>query len=61
MIVTGSGTDAEGKAYLTRSRFHGISRDKFSFQQDRSTDNGRTWVDGVLKIEAKRTAAVAPR
>ena len=61
MTVTGNGVDAEGKAYLTRSRFHGISRDRFLFQQDRSTDNGRSWTEAVLKIEAKRIAATAPR
>jgi hypothetical protein len=61
LVVSGGGVDAEGKAFVTRTRFHGITRDKFLFQQDRSTDNGRTWTDGVLKIEAKRTAAAAPR
>jgi hypothetical protein len=46
---------------LIRSRFHAITPTSFRFQQDRSSDNGRTWADGVLKIEAKRVAATAPR
>lgn len=61
MVVNGQGTDAEGKAYLTRTRFYDITPTAFKFQQDRSTDNGRTWDEGVLKIAAKRTAAAAAR
>jgi hypothetical protein len=61
MTVSGSGTDADGKPYLTRTRFHGITKDRFLFQQDRSTDNGKSWSEAVLKIEARRTAAAAPR
>ena len=61
MIVSGQSVDADGEPVLVRSRFHGITRDKFQYQQDRSTDNGRTWTEAVLKIEAKRTSATAPR
>lgn len=61
MTSTSRGTDADGKAYVTRSRFHDITPTAFKFRQDRSTDEGKTWKEGVLSIEAKRVAAVAPR
>lgn len=61
MRLTGQGADAEGKASLTRTRFHAITPTSFRFQQDRSTDDGRTWTEAVLRIEAKRVAAAAPR
>ena len=61
MHVSGQGTDAEGRAYLTRTRFHDITPNGFRLQQDRSYDDGRTWTEEFLKIEAKRVAATAPR
>lgn len=61
MSLTGQGTDAEGKAYVTRTRFSDITPTSFRMQQDRSMDDGRRWTEGVLKIEAKRVAAAAPR
>jgi hypothetical protein len=61
MIVSGNGTDPEGKAYLSRTRYTDITPDHFRMQQDRSTDNGQTWDEATLVIEAKRVAAAAPR
>jgi len=61
MHVSGQGTDVEGRAYVSRSRFHAITPDGFRFEQDRSYDGGQTWTAGFLKIEAKRVAATAPR
>ena len=61
MVITSRGTDAEGKPILTRSRFHGITASMFRFQQDRSSDDGRTWNTGVLRIEARKVTTVAPR
>lgn len=61
IVQSGRGVDAEGKEYLTRTRYHSITPAAFRFQQDRSTDGGRTWNEGVLKIEAKRVAAAAAR
>jgi hypothetical protein len=60
MTSTSRGTDADGKAYLTRGRFSGISRNTFRFVQERSTDNGKSW-DENLTIEAKRVSATASR
>jgi hypothetical protein len=61
MVQTGRGADAEGKPTLVRSRFHDITPGSFKWQQDRSSDNGKSWTEGVLRIEARRVAAAAPR
>ena len=61
MLQNGEGTDPEGKPALVRSRFHDITPTGFKWQQDRSTDNGKTWTEGTLRIEARRVAATAPR
>jgi len=61
MHVDTQGTDQEGRAYVSRARFHDITPNGFRLQQDRSYDAGATWTEGFLKIEAKRVAAVAPR
>lgn len=55
------GTDADGKPYTTRATIGSITPTTFRYQQDRSTDGGRTWTENYLVIEAKRTAATAPR
>jgi len=61
MVQNGRGTDPEGKPALVRSRFHDITPTSFKWQQDRSSDNGKTWTEGTLRIEARRVAAAAPR
>ena len=61
MKVSGQGVDAEGKAYQTRTRFFEIAKDAFKMTQDRSYDNGASWDQGTLAIDAKRVAATAPR
>jgi hypothetical protein len=61
MRVDARGTDVQGRAFVSRSRFHDITANGFRLQQDRSYDDGRTWTEGFLKVEAKRVAAVAPR
>lgn len=60
MTLTGRGTDAEGRAQVTRTRFSDITPASFKWLQERSIDDGRTWTE-TLRIEAKRVAAVAPR
>jgi len=55
------GRDAEGKPYVQRVRFYDITPAAFKYQADRSDDGERTWETAVLRIEAKRVAAVAPR
>lgn len=61
MTVTSSGRDAEGKPYVQRARFFDITPTTFSYVADRSIDGERTWETGVLKMEARRVAATAPR
>jgi len=61
MNQSSSGTDAEGKAYMARTRVYDITPNSFKWQQDRSTDGGRTWTEGTLRIEAKRVSAAANR
>jgi hypothetical protein len=61
MRTNGSGTTPEGKPSLTRTRYYDISAEGFRMRQDRSTDNGASWEEGVLAISAKRVAAKAAR
>jgi hypothetical protein len=61
MLVSASGTDPDGRPFLSRTRFHDITRDAFRVRQDRSYDNGKSWTEGVLRIEARRVSATAAR
>jgi hypothetical protein len=42
-----------GKATM-RIRYHDIHADRFSWNADRSTDGGKTWVENFQTIEARR-------
>jgi len=61
MVLSGKGTDPEGKPILTRARYSKITADSFHLQNDRSADNGATWDEAVLTIDAKRVGAAATR
>lgn len=61
MHVSSRGTDAEGRAYVARARFHDITPDSFRLRQDRSYDDGHTWAEGFLKLEAKRVGPASRR
>jgi hypothetical protein len=61
MTLVSQGVDAEGKPLTNRSRFYDITAQGFKWQSDRSSDGGRTWETAVLRMEATRVAAVAPR
>lgn len=61
MVMSSRGTDAEGKPTILRTRFFAITPTTFKFQQDRSSDDGKTWEEGTLRIDARRVAATAPR
>lgn len=61
MVLNGKGTDPEGKPVLTRAHFSNITADGFRVQNDRSADNGATWDEAVLVIDAKRVGASATR
>jgi hypothetical protein len=56
MIVTGSGTDQDARAFLSRSKYFDITPAGFRFSQERSYDGGRSWADAGVNIEAKRAA-----
>ena len=60
MNTSSRGTDPDGKAYLTRSRYKDITAGSFRFIQERSTDGGKTWKEN-LTIEAKRVSSTATR
>ena len=55
------GNSSDGKPFITRSRFHEITAERFRMTQDRSFDEGKSWEEGVLTISAKRVAAKAAR
>jgi hypothetical protein len=61
MVTEARGTDAEGQPYVARMRFSDITATGFTARQDRSVDDGKTWEEGVLTIEARRVAASAAR
>jgi hypothetical protein len=61
MVLNGRGTDPEGKAVLTRACYSKITPGSFHLQNDRSADNGATWDEAVLVIDAKRVGAAATR
>jgi hypothetical protein len=61
MTVTSRGVDGEGKAYVARSVYSEITSASFRLRQDRSMDDGQTWTEGVLTIDARRVAATASR
>jgi hypothetical protein len=61
IIATSRGVDGEGKAYVARTTYSDITPQSFRFRQDRSLDDGQTWTEGVLTIDAKRVAAAASR
>ncbi|MEO5818266.1 MAG: hypothetical protein ABIT20_23550 [Gemmatimonadaceae bacterium] len=61
MVVTSRGVDGDGKAYVVRVTYSDITPQSFRFRQDRSVDDGQTWAEGVLVIDAKRVATSASR
>jgi hypothetical protein len=60
LTSTSHGTDANGAAYVGRSRIYEITPTTFLVQQERSMDNGKTWQE-TLHMQAKRVSAIAPR
>lgn len=61
MVVRSTGRDSDGSPFVQRVRFYDITAEGFKYQADRSTDGERTWDEGVLRIEARRVSATAPR
>jgi hypothetical protein len=46
---------AAGKPSLWRIRYYNIQPNSFSWIADRSTDDGKMWTKGYMKLEARRT------
>ncbi len=61
MVSTAAGNDADGRGYVARGRYYDITPNSFTFRQERSYDEGRTWEEPTLTIAAKRVAASASR
>jgi len=61
IVLTGRGNDPEGRPVVTRVRYTEIGANGFRLQQDRSSDEGRTWDEAVLTIVARRTAAAGAK
>jgi len=59
MDMNGHGVDAEGKPFVSRTRYFNITPDGFRMQQDRSADNGQSWDEAVVTVDAKRATAPA--
>jgi hypothetical protein len=55
MVMTGGrGKDAQEREFVDRNTFHSITENSWSWRKDRSFDGGKTWIEGVFFIDAKR-------
>lgn len=54
--IEGRVTYAGDEAFLGRMRIYAITANGFHVRQDRSTDDGKTWEEGAMTIDATRTA-----
>ncbi len=61
MRVRSMGRDGDGAAYVQRVRYYDITPTSFKYQADRSTDGELTWETAVVRMEARRVSAAAPR
>jgi len=61
MRVRSMGREADGAAYVQRVRYYDITPTSFKYQADRSFDGELTWETAVLRMDARRVAATAPR
>jgi hypothetical protein len=52
--VDGKGVSGDGTAYLARSRYEDIGAEGFRLRQDRSFDNGATWEEDAIVVDAKK-------
>ena len=48
------------KAWISRIRYYDIQPDRFSWNADRSLDNGKTWIKDFQQIEAHRIGPPRP-
>ena len=53
VMIGGEGEDPRG-AFVDRNTFHDVTDDSWTWRKDRSWDGGKTWLEGIAFIEAKR-------
>ncbi|MCB0279741.1 MAG: hypothetical protein KDD94_09580 [Calditrichaeota bacterium] len=53
VMIDASGKDAYG-SFLAKIAFYDIKEDSFKWKEDRSYDNGKTWIKNTSVIEATR-------
>ncbi len=53
MVMTGEGRDGRGP-FVDRNVFYEITADHWKWRKDRSWDGGKTWIEGIGYIDAKR-------
>ena len=53
MVMEGKGSDQRGD-FIDRNTFYNIAADSWSWKKDRSYDGGKTWIEKIALIEAKR-------
>ncbi len=56
VMIGGGGRDPAGRDYVDRNVFHEIGSDSWKWRKDRSFDGGKTWLEGVSFIKARRSA-----
>lgn len=61
MNVSGHSTDPDGTQQLTRTRYFKITPNSFRMQQDLSGDNGKTWDEATVVIDATRVPTAVSR
>ena len=60
MVSLSESMDPDGKPYRSRTRVTDITPTSFHYSQDVSYDNGATWEEGHLVIDAKRVTSTSP-
>ncbi len=59
MHVIAVNVDEDGTPTRIRTRYCQITANSFRLVQDRSSDNGQTWDEGTLTVDARRSGSVA--
>ncbi len=52
-MLGGEGSDPHG-SFVDRNVFYDITAEAWKWRKDRSYDGGKTWLEGVAFVEARR-------